>query len=96
MMPFDRYWFNSNCCALIGGGFMSNPGRYLNLLPLIKDQAQRGLAVPAAMEQCIRGVFSGSVCCGLLLRDEAAYIQTSVSVYLYQTSLRDGYYSASR
>jgi hypothetical protein len=48
------------------------------------------------MERRVRGLFFGSGCSGLQFKDEAAYIQTSVSVYLYQTSFRDGYYSAGR
>ena len=36
MMAYNRIWFNHDRYAItIGGGFMSNPGRYLTLLPPI-------------------------------------------------------------
>ena len=35
-MLYDRYWFHKDLVAItIGGGMMSNPGRYLTLLPPI-------------------------------------------------------------
>jgi hypothetical protein len=36
MMLYDRYWFDNDRYAItVGGGTMSNPGRYLTLLPPI-------------------------------------------------------------
>jgi hypothetical protein len=36
MMLYDRYWFDNDRYAItVGGGMMSNPGRYLTLLPPI-------------------------------------------------------------
>ncbi len=65
-------------------GVMSNPGRYLNSLASIKDQAPRGLAAPAAGNGAVHtGLSLRKVCSDLQLKNETEDFQTSVSVCPY-------------